>query len=114
MSAFTRLDTYAMANARPKDTGLPMTVYINEKNARHGPRLKISQFYGEEVRPDALFSITISREPRIIGDRGDIRPRDIGLILEFIDLNMQLLMAYWEQDPAVATSDMLRSLRRIE
>ena len=91
-----------------------MVVYISEKNARHGPRLEVSQSYGDKVRKDALFSVTIERNPRIVGNRGDISSRDIGLIFEFIDMNMQLLLAYWEQDPGMDTLDMLQALRKVE
>ena len=113
-AAPTGLTSFAMANVRPKYTGLPMIIYVSEKNARHGPRIKVSQSYGDQLRGNALFSVTIERNPRVIGKRGDIRARDIGLVMEFIELNMPLLLAYWEQEPVVDTLDMLQSLRKIE
>ena len=102
-------DTYALANVRPKVTGLPMVVYISERTARHGPRLKVSQFYGDKISRDALFSVTIERNPRIVGDRGEFRGRDLGLVFDFIDLNQQVLLAYWGQ--TIDTADMLQGLR---
>ena len=105
-------DTYAMANVRPKVTGLPMVVYISERNARHGPRLKVSQFYGDKISRDALFSVTIERTPRVVGDRGAIRSRDLGLVFDFIELNMQVLLAYWEQ--TIDTAEMVQGLRKVE
>ena len=110
----SKFDTYALANVRPKYTGLPMVVYISEKTARHGPRIRVSQSYGDDVRGIQPFSMTIEPNPRIFGKRGDIRARDIGLIMEFIELNLPLLLAYWEQEPVVDTVDMIQSLRKID
>ena len=108
------LEAYAMANVLTADTGLPMVVYISQKNAAHGPRLKVSQYMGDEMRPGEWFSMTIEDEPKRIGERGKIRPRDIGLVVEFIELNRRLLEEYWEQEPPMGTKEMLNRLQVIE
>ena len=107
------LDLYAMANVQPKTTGLPMTIYISNKNARHGPRIKVSQQYGNQMNASELFSMTIEEDPRIIGKPGRIRVSDIGKVNMFIQANRELLLDYWRQEPPLDTLDMLLKLTKV-
>lgn len=100
-----------MANALTEDTGLPMVTYISQKNAPHGPRIKVSKSYGDKVIPGNWFTMTIEQNPRVIGKVGQIRARDINLVTDFIELNQKLLIEYWEQNPPLSTKRMLNSLR---
>lgn len=100
-----------MANALNEDTGLPMVVYISQKNARHGPRIKVSKTYGDEVIPGNWFTMTVEANPQIVGHVGKIRARDINLVTDFIELNQDLLIQYWEQASPFSTKRMLNSLR---
>ena len=43
------LEVFSMANALTEDTGLPMVVYISQKNVPHGPRIKVSKSYEDKV-----------------------------------------------------------------
>ena len=117
-ASLARLDTYALAGAQPKLTGLPMVVYISEcwsaKTGRHAPKLYVSQSYSAAVWSNAVFSVTVERDVHVLGERGEICGRDVGLVVEFIELNMPLLLAYWRQDPVVGTLEMLQALRRVE
>ena len=43
-------DSFLMTNLLQKDTGLPMAVYVSLKQGGHGPRIKVSQSYGDKYR----------------------------------------------------------------
>jgi hypothetical protein len=105
---------YGMANLGSKKTGLPMVVWVSPKNAPHGPRLKVSQRYGDKTRVGEWFTMTLEDEPRVIGELGQIRQKDIELVEEFIKKNKSLLLAYWDQDEYVDTSDLIEGLQRVD
>ena len=107
------LDTFAMSNVPPKRTGLPMVVYIGPKNANHGCKLKVSQFYGTKMRVGQWFSMTVEHEPRIIGDTGDIKMKDIKLVQDFIEINMRVILDFWEQDECIDPTDMMDALIKV-
>ena len=107
------LGLYAMANVQPKTTGLPMTVYISNKNARHGPQINVSQQYGDQMNARELFSMTIEEDPRVIRKPGKIRVSDIRKVGQFIHENRELLLDYWRQAPPLDTLDMLLKLTKV-
>ena len=43
-------DTFLMTNLRQKDKGLPMAVYVSLRQGGQGPRIKVSQSYGDRYR----------------------------------------------------------------
>ena len=90
-----------------------MTIYVSNKNARHGPRINVSQQYGDRMNASELFSMTIEEDPRIIGKPGTIRVSDIRKVGEFIQANRELLLDYWYQEPPLDTLDMLLKLTKI-
>lgn len=110
------LESFSMANAVSEDTGLPMVIYISQKNALHGPHIKVSKTYGDKSLSGDWFSMTIGTSPKIIDkvDTGKITARDINLLIDFIQLNQDLLLQYWEQALPLSTKKMLISLRPLE
>lgn len=46
----------------------------------------------------SFFSVTVAKEPEVIGDPGDIKPRDIHKAKQFVINNLTSLMAIWNQD----------------
>ena len=100
-----------MANVRPDETGLKMVVYISPRmGVKHGPRIKVSTFYGEKIYNGTLhdkgnyFSITIEDEPRVIGRVGDIKLEDVKKACQFVRENKDVLLKLWydEISPTVA------------
>ena len=75
-----------MANAGPKITGLSMAIYISEKNAPHGPRIKVPTSYGYTICQGS-FSVTVEENPQVIGDVGGIKPVDVERVKEFVIVN---------------------------
>ena len=84
----------------PAQTGLPMTVYVSQKQDSRPASVEVSQFYGNHHSLTDIFTITIPRRNgetcRIIGDTGMIRVNDIVKVCKYICRNRKLLHDVWE------------------
>ena len=107
-------DTYVMASVSPETTGLPMAIYISSKNAGPGPRIEVSQQYGDRLNRDEIFSVTIEDDPLVIGKPGKIRLSDLARIRTFIQLNKEVLLKYWEQKEPAYTLQVLQAVQKIK
>jgi spore maturation protein CgeB len=98
-------DLWEMANFWPKDTGLPMIIWLQSKtgNEKHGCRIKILTKYGDKVSfSQGFFTITVP-EGKIIGNTVEITTRDIKLVKKFIDKNIDIILQYWNGE--ISTGD---------
>lgn len=84
-----------------------------DKYAGHSPRIKVAKDYGNKAVYGHWFCMTIADHPRVIGDTGDIRVKDLVLVERFILLNKQLLLEYWEEQ-IEDVMDMIGRLSSIE
>ena len=84
----------------PAQTGLPMTVYISQKQDHRPASIEVSQFYGNHHNLSDIFTITVPRSsgdtPHMIGDTGTIRLQDLAKAYKFIEVNRNLLLDVWE------------------
>ena len=106
-------EAFGMAIVGEKRTGLPMFVYIHVQYAGHGPHMKVAKNYGDKAIYGDWFYMTISNHPRVIGDTGDIHVKDLALAEQFILVNKQLLLDYWE-DKLEDAMDMIERLLSME
>jgi hypothetical protein len=84
---------YEMANLFPKHTGLPFVVWISVRGgARHDVRVKVST--NAKAQPGNLATVGIRPIVEIM--EGWVDPRDWKLLQEWIVLNRETLIAYWE------------------
>jgi len=84
---------FELANLRPERTGLPFVVFISQKGgARHDVRVKVAR--GAKVRPSEM--ITVSVRPTVRAVKGTLDPRDLALLMRWIELNEDVLIAYWD------------------
>jgi len=84
---------FEMANLRPERTGLPFVVFISQKGgARHDVRVKIAR--GPKVRPSEMATVAVRPKPRVI--RGVVDPDDLARLVEWIELNRDVLIDYWD------------------
>ena len=91
--------TYEMANLRPERTGLPFVVFILQRGgARHDIRVKVART--PRVRPSEIVTVGLD-------------PHDLSLLRQWIDLNEQVLIDYWNGVIGY-TEDALNALRPIE
>lgn len=107
------VDLSEMANLRKNSTDLPMVIYVSEKlnvRGKHGPRIKVSTIYGDKISKKNLFTVTISDTPEVIGNTGDIKPKDLKKVIDFVVLNKKALLDYWELK--IDIGDVIRKLKK--
>jgi hypothetical protein len=91
-------DLFEMANLSPTLTGLPMVVWISERGrARHDVRVKVSLTHGRRARPDRTASVSVRPKVEIVAGR-ELDRRDMELVRQWIDLNREAIVAYWNGD----------------
>ncbi len=102
--------TYEMANLRPERTGLPFVVFISQRGgARHDVRVKVA--HTPRVRASEMVTVALRPSVRVI--RGRLDPRDLALLRQWIDINEQVLIDYWNGVIGY-TEDALNALRPIQ
>jgi hypothetical protein len=85
-------------NLSPKTTGLPTVIYISVKgNSKHFARIKASSKRGNKLKADSLITITIDDNPVVIGDKGDLTTKNIHQLIDFVIVNKQNLLDYWNE-----------------
>lgn len=85
---------YEMANAVPKDTKLPYTIWVDSagknRNVPHNdPRLKV------EVEGD-FIPVSISMNPKILADGKEIKK--FKLVKQFIIRHYEELIKHWNKE----------------
>jgi hypothetical protein len=87
--------SFDMANLRPERTGLPFVVFISQRGgARHDVRIKLAR--AAKVRPSEMITVAVHPAPRVI--RGSINTREFDLVSKWLELNRDVLVAYWNGD----------------
>ena len=104
--------TYALSRVVPALSGLPMVVYVSPATGPHDPRIQVSQRYGDRMVMGDWFSMTVEDEPRIVGKPGSIKVRDLVVVQDWLLLNRQVILDYWEQR-TTDTLVMLASLKKL-
>ena len=114
MAVETTLDAdadllFEIANLNPKKTGLPFVVWISPRgNAQHDVRVKISP--GPRAIPSEMVSVGIRPDVRVV--EGSLSPSDLEGLRQWIDLNRDVLIRFWDGDIAY-TDEALEQLRSI-
>ena len=84
---------FEMANLRPERTGLPFVVFISQRGgARHDVRVKVAR--GARVRPSEMVAVAVRPSVHVV--RGKLDPADLALLRQWIDLNQDVLVKYWD------------------
>ncbi|MBI4084102.1 MAG: hypothetical protein HY423_15975 [Candidatus Lambdaproteobacteria bacterium] len=103
-------DLYEMANIRPKNSGLPMTIWVSERGrARHAPRIKVSLRHGSKMDIGNTVPVTIEDDPKVIGGR--LTREDLDAVQRYILLNRDTLLDYWNGE--IDTVELVGRLRRV-
>ena len=103
-------DLHEMANLYPDSTGLPMTVWVSPRgNARHDVRIKVNMTHGERMDITNTAVVAVRPAPRILA--GQLSPTDAQAVFEWISLNTEALVAYWEGQ--IDTARLIYRLRPI-
>jgi len=88
-----------MASFRPDKTGIErVVIWMGPKQdgaAKHGPRVKVSAHYTNNIQPDDLFVMTVSHEPVIVAGKSYLDSNTIESIMDWIKINHDALVAFW-------------------
>jgi Domain of unknown function (DUF4160) len=104
-------DFFEMANLSPALTGLPMIVWISERGrARHDARVKVSLVHGRRARPDRTASVSVRPTVELVAGP-ELRRRDLELVRQWIELNREAILAYWDGD--LLTDEVIQRLKPI-
>lgn len=98
---------FDMANLCPERTGLPFVVFIWQRGgARHDVRIKLAR--APKVRPSEMITVAVRPVPRLL--RGRISSREFDLVKRWIELNIDVLVGYW--NGAIAyTEDVIDAIK---
>ena len=104
-------DMYKMANLYPRDTGLPMTIWVSPRGfARHDARIKVCLSSGDKMDATNTAVVGIRPAPRII--KGPLGQSDYAPVAAWISLNEAALIGYW--DGTLGTIEFVTALRRCQ
>ena len=97
-----------MANLLPKRTGLPYTIWYGPKESRHRPIVKVSIGNGKEL------SIEIESH-KVLGDVNKIDKSELTKIFEWLDLNRNILLRYWNEarNGTIDNGDVIDNLKKV-
>ncbi len=108
--AMTAVETYEMANLFPRDTGLPMTVWVSPRGrARHDARVKVCMTPGD--RMDASNTAVVAIRPRARLVSGTLATPIFTLVAGWIALNEDALLGYW--DGVLSTVELVTRLKSV-
>jgi hypothetical protein len=103
-------DLFEMANLYPRDTGLPMTVWVSPKgHARHDVRVKVCLAPGDRMDADHTAVVAVRPEPRLV--HGELPPVQMQAVARWIEANRAALVDY--RDGRMSTVELARGLRKI-
>ncbi len=101
-------DTFEMANLYPRDTGLPMTLWVSpRRRARHDARIKVCPTPGDRMDASNTAVVAIRPAPQVVS--GALPPRDFAPVARWIDDNRAALIGYW--DGTLSTVEFVRQMR---
>ncbi len=83
-----------MASMPPSVTGLPMTIWISPEVEGYMPGVKVQSNYYKKISSTKMFLITLEDDPKIIGNTGVIKQKDLFAALKFVKANLDVLREY--------------------
>jgi hypothetical protein len=103
-------DIFFMTNLSPRMTGLPMSIWASPRgSARHDVRIKVNMSHGRQMKIDNTAVVAVRPSPRVVAGR--LSSEDQRLVAEWIDLNAQALIDFW--DEKLDTDQFLESLKKL-
>jgi hypothetical protein len=103
-------DTFEMANLYPRDTGLPMTIWVSPRGrARHDARIKVCLTPGDRMDATNTAVVAIRPAPRLIS--GALPARDFDRVASWIARNTEALIDYW--NGTLSTVEFVQRMKRL-
>jgi hypothetical protein len=104
-------ELFEMGNLYPRTTGLPMTIWLGPRgNARHDVRIKVNMTHGDRMTIDNTAIVGVRPTPHVIA--GQLSYDDERPVSEWIRLNEQAIVAYWNGD--IDTLELVQALKRLD
>jgi hypothetical protein len=86
---------YEMANLYPRETGLPMTVWVSPRGrAQHDVRIKVHTTHGNRMIIANTAAVAVRPVPRVV--EGQLNQPDEQAVFRWVALNEDALVAYWD------------------
>jgi hypothetical protein len=97
MSEVETVEDWAKVKIPPRLTGLPMAVWITEKDGYpHDVRVKVSPLHGGRGSWHTAPSIAVRPVPREVIP-GSLPAADVTLVIRWIELNRDVILDYWNE-----------------
>ncbi len=104
-------EDWASVKRLPRQTGLPMTVWITENDGYpHDVRVKVSSLHGGRGSWRAAASMAVRPLPREIVP-GSLPAADVALVGRWIELNRAAITDLWNQ--AITPDEAIARLQRL-
>lgn len=104
------VDLFEMANLYPRDTGLPMTIWVSPRGrARHDARVKVCRSHGERMNADDTATVSVRPTPELID--GSLANADLKAVQAWINANEDGLIGYW--DGHLSTVEFVQALKKV-
>jgi hypothetical protein len=103
-------DLFETANLYPRDTGLPMTIWVSPRgHARHDVLIKVCMTPGDRMDADNTATVAVRPQPRVL--HGELSPNGVAAVSAWVGLNECALVDYW--DGAVSTVEFVNRLSKL-
>ncbi len=87
---------HEMVNLPPKNTGLPVVIWVGEVDGQHGPRIKVSNIKGKFAANDN-FVMNVDKDPQVMTPKSvKLKEGEVQDVKDWIKLNYDELMALWQ------------------
>jgi len=87
-------DLFEMANLYPRDTGLPMTIWVSpRRHAHHDVRIRVCTTPGDQMDANNTATVAVRPQPRVL--HGVLSPNYAVAVSAWVGLNEGALVDYW-------------------
>ena len=114
-----REELVEMANLSERQTGIPGTLWISTRMARHGPRVKYFPRRPGEDKPSFSVSIPENGDPEVVANSLPLATmrKTSPLVIAWVKLNQPALLRFWMKGNTWMDEEVTAfkaALRRIE
>ena len=107
------MDIFRVTPLTPHDSNLPVTIYlrIRSLNSKRKAMIMVSNNYDVGFSNDH-FALSVADSPEIIGGKFKIRPSELQAVKNWIILNKEPLIDYWNEKET-STLRLLNKLKNL-
>jgi hypothetical protein len=103
-------DPFLLMNLWPRNTGLPMVVWVAESGGMPPPVLmKVAQVHGDHRGFDDLAVVAV--HPSLEVRSGLLSDADLGALRRWVDLNRDIILDYWNEN--IDSGEFVERMKRL-